>query len=170
METIIGLNHALVVLDCDGPLDRMSTHPRENLFGVLRRLLNDCNKFDELLHATAQNAVVTEIYHPLHHPRDVCGRDNEGEIVSRTDGDSIETPVLTVQQAFQPIWSVLQLSDPSEMEFPARAIEEMESLLSWLESLQQISKTKHLERDALFTIRAAANSKIMASLLQRRGE
>jgi hypothetical protein len=130
METIIGLIHALVVLDCDVPLDRMSTHPLENFFGLLRRLLNDCNKFDELLHAAARNAVVTEIYHSLDHPRDVCGRDNEGEIVSRTDGDRIETPVLTVQQAFQSIWSTLQLSNPSEMEFPARAIEEMESLLS----------------------------------------
>jgi hypothetical protein len=61
MATILGVMLALDKLDCDIPLDRISTHPLENFFGLFRRLLHDCNAFDGLLHAAARNVIVNEI-------------------------------------------------------------------------------------------------------------
>jgi hypothetical protein len=168
MGTIVAVIHALVILDCDVPLDRISTHPLENFFGLLRRLLHDCNRFDEFLHATARNAIVNEIHHELHHKRDICGRENEGGTVSRTEKGISVTPTFTAEHAVRHIWMALSLSSANKMELTTKEMQEIETVMSWLESLERISTTKRLERDAHFAIRATANSKILASLLQDR--
>jgi hypothetical protein len=53
MSTIIGVIYALIIINGDTPLDRISTHLLENFFGLLRRILHDCNKFEECLHPAA---------------------------------------------------------------------------------------------------------------------
>jgi hypothetical protein len=82
MATIVGLIFGLLERQCDLPLDRISKHHVENFFGLLRRLLHDWNKFEELLHAMRRNAIVSDIFDELKHLRKVCGRANAGGIVS----------------------------------------------------------------------------------------
>jgi hypothetical protein len=91
ISTIIGVIYALIMIDGGIPLDRISTHPLENFFGLLRLILHDCNKFEEFLHAAARNVIVNEIFHELGHPRDICGRENQGGVVSGISGKT--TPI-----------------------------------------------------------------------------
>jgi hypothetical protein len=86
MATIIGLIYGVTEFEWDLPLDRIFTHPLENFFGLLRRLLHDCNRFQELLHTAARNAIVADLYEELGHPRDICGHENANGIVSRQTG------------------------------------------------------------------------------------
>jgi glutaminase len=90
MAIVISLIFALQVLDCDIALDRISTHPTGNFFGLLRKLLYDRNKLSELVHAGARNVIVTAIVDELRHPRDICGRENLGRVVSQTEGRTFE--------------------------------------------------------------------------------
>jgi hypothetical protein len=78
MSAIIGLMYALVELDWELPLDRISTHPLENFCGPPRRLVHDCSRFDELLHVASGNAIMSQISDGLQHPRDICGQVNAG--------------------------------------------------------------------------------------------
>jgi hypothetical protein len=103
MSTIIGVIYALITIDGDIPLDRISTHPLEIFFGLLRQILHDCNKFEEFLHAMTQNVIVNEIFHELGHPRDICGRENQGGVVSRTSGKTIPDPKFTAAEAVEQI-------------------------------------------------------------------
>jgi hypothetical protein len=57
MNTLIGLIYALGTIGKDLPLDRISTHRLENEFGLLQRILHDCNNFDEFVHAVSRNVV-----------------------------------------------------------------------------------------------------------------
>jgi hypothetical protein len=110
MATILGVMLALDKLDCDIPLDRISTHPLENFFGLLFRLLHDCNAFDELLHV-ARNVIVNEIYGQLGHSRDICGRTNVGGIVSTKDDRPLPQPRFSSFEASRQILAILQLPD-----------------------------------------------------------
>jgi hypothetical protein len=92
MARILGVMLALDKLDCDIPLDSISMHLLENFFGLLRRLLHDCNAFGELLHAAARNVILNEIDGQLGHSRDICGRANVGGIVSTKDGRTLPQP------------------------------------------------------------------------------
>jgi hypothetical protein len=109
MSTIIGVLCALIMIDGDIPLDRISIHPLENFFGLLRWILHDCNKFEEFLHTAARNVIVHEIFHELCHPRDICGRKNQGGFVSRTFGKTIPDPKFTAAEAVKQIWAILPL-------------------------------------------------------------
>jgi hypothetical protein len=60
----------------DLPLDRISTNPLENVVGLLRRFLHDWNRFDEVPHGTARNAIVNRLCHELGHPQRICGWEN----------------------------------------------------------------------------------------------
>jgi hypothetical protein len=166
MATIAGLLYTLHDLDGDIPLDRLSTHPLENFFGLLRRLLHDCNKFDELLRAAARNSIIAEIFHELDHPRDICGRENQGGVVSRDQGRELEDPTFTVEDAAEQILDTVRLYKSGRGGFTDQALAKMEKVMLWIESLERITSTKFMEQGGHFTIRATANSKIMASLLQ----
>jgi hypothetical protein len=168
MSTIIGILSALRLVPDDIPLDRISTHPLENFFGLLRRLLHDCNSYDELLHGAARNAIVNEIYQELGHPRDICGRENAAGIVS-TEGQ-VELPLLPcdMDDALEQIFRTLLMPQSSDPTLTSQELDAMTPVMTWLESVQELSSTPYLERRAHFTIRGTANSKIMASILQRR--
>jgi hypothetical protein len=56
----------------------------ENFFGLMRRLLHDCNSFDEVLRAMARNSIVNEVFLELQHPLDIAQRANLGGIFART--------------------------------------------------------------------------------------
>jgi hypothetical protein len=58
------------------------------------------------------------------------------------------------------------LSDSREKQFPGEVLEQMDNVMLWLESIEQISSTKFMEHGGHFTIRVTTNSKIMASLFQ----
>jgi hypothetical protein len=108
IATIFGVMLALDKLDCDISLDRISTHPLENFFGLLRRLLHDFNAFDELRHAAAQNLIINEIYGQFGHSRDICGRANVGAIVSLKDGRILPQPTFGSVEASRQILAILQ--------------------------------------------------------------
>jgi hypothetical protein len=71
IDTIITPISALLEFDFDISLDRTSMQPLENFFGLLRRLVHDCNRFDHLLHATGNNYVVQYVLDQLAHSRDI---------------------------------------------------------------------------------------------------
>jgi hypothetical protein len=71
MTTVMGLIWASNEFRFDIPLDRISTHPLENFFDLLRWMLHDCHKFDEVVHAAARNAIVHHLDENLAHPRTV---------------------------------------------------------------------------------------------------
>jgi hypothetical protein len=60
---LMGMICALRTISTDFPDDRISTHPVESLFGFLRRLVRECDQFDDLLHGTARNIVMNESLH-----------------------------------------------------------------------------------------------------------
>jgi hypothetical protein len=168
MATILGVILALDELDCDIPLDRISTHPLENFFGLLRRLLHDCNTFTELRHAAARNMTVNEIYAELGHPREICGRVNAGGIVSMKEGRRLPQPAFTSYEAAVQILGILQFPAPGTADSSPAAFGQMEKVLQWLEQLDEASSTKNMERGSHFSIRGTSNSRIMASFLQGR--
>jgi hypothetical protein len=86
LATTATLIAALRTIECDIPLDRIGTDPLENFFGLLRRLLHDCNMFAEVRHAIARNCAVHRVMDELGHPRNIRGRANTGGIVSRRTG------------------------------------------------------------------------------------
>jgi hypothetical protein len=154
--------------DREIPLDRISTHPLENFFGLLRRLLHDCNRFDEVLHGAAKNAIVNRVYHELGHPVEICGRANVAGIVNAT-GDKPETaPTFTSQQAYEQIMTAFEISQFPDRQLDEMAILQIEEVFDWLQVLNSPTMTAQIETGRYFVIRATANSKIMASLLQRR--
>jgi hypothetical protein len=166
VSTIIGVIYALIVIDGDIPLDRISIHSLENFFGLLRRILYDCNKFEEFLHAATRNVIINEIFHELGHPRDICGRDNEDGAVSRTSGKTIPDPKFTVAEAVKQIWATLPLGASPHMYVSSEDVEKMDKVMARLEKIERVTSTKQIIHDDHFTIRTTANSKIMASLLQ----
>jgi hypothetical protein len=168
MATVAGVLYALVVIDGDIPLDRISTHPLENIFGLLRRLLHDCNTFEELLRGAARNSIVNELYHELGHPKHVCGRENQGGVVCSLDGHTLAHPGFTAQEAVEQIWATLQITERGFTPFTDEAYARLGKVLAWLEDIEEACSTRSSKRAGCFTLRATANSKIMASLLQRR--
>jgi hypothetical protein len=168
MSTIIGVIYALIVIDGDILLDPISTHPLENFFGLFRRILHDWNKFEEFFHAGARNVIVNEIFHELGHPRDVCGRENQSEVVNRTSGRTIPNLWFTAAEAAKQIWSTLPLGASPHTYVSSEDAEKMDKVIAWLEKIERVTSTKQIIRHGHFTIWATANSKIMASLLQGR--
>jgi hypothetical protein len=166
MPTIIGVIYALIMIDGDIPLDRISTHPLENFFGLVRWILHNCNKFEEFLHAAARNVIVNEIFHELGHPRDNCGRENQGGVVSRTFGKIILDPKFTAAEAVKQIWATLPLGASPHTYVSSEDAEKMDKVMAWLEKIERVTSIKQIIRDGHFMIRVTANSKIMASLLQ----
>jgi hypothetical protein len=105
MATIISLIFTLTVLKRYIPLDHIGTRPLENFFGLLRKLLQGCNKFSEFLHAAARSVIVTVIIDELRRPRDMGGRENLGGVVSQTEGRTFEDPQYTPKEAEKHIWT-----------------------------------------------------------------
>jgi hypothetical protein len=64
------------------PLDRLSTHPEENCFGLLRRICRNHNYFAQVVHHSARQCLVGECLKELGHPSNVCKRGNLGECVA----------------------------------------------------------------------------------------
>jgi hypothetical protein len=168
MATIIGMIFAFTILDCDIPLDRSRTHPLENFSGLLRKLLYDCNKFNEFLHTTARNAIVTARFDEVRHLRDIYGRENLGGAFSQTEGRAFKDPQCTPEEAEKHIWATLAVSNAEDAQFALEegVIRDMTKVLVWLEELAEMSSAKRMEDAGHFVIRPTANLKIMASLLQ----
>jgi hypothetical protein len=168
MSTIIKMIHALIMIDGDIPLNRISTHPLENFLGLLRRILHDCKKFDEFLHGVARNVIVSEIFHELGYPCDICDRENQGGVVNWTSGKAIPDPKFTAAEAVEQIWVTLPLGASPHTYVSSEDAEKIDKVMAWLEKIERVTSTKQIICDGHFTIRATANSKIMASLLQGR--
>jgi hypothetical protein len=168
MTTVAGLVCALDHLNCDIPLDRISTHPLENFFGLLRRLLHDCNLFTELLHAAARNCVVQRVMKRLCHPRDICGRANTGGIVARKAGAVHCVPRQPPAYTFEGI--LYSLETPALIDQPGNEAKLLQLIdaFDWIVDLHNETDTPWVRHGERFLIRAGSNSKIMASFLQRR--
>jgi hypothetical protein len=176
MTTIIGIISALETIEADIPLDRISTHPLENFFGLLRRLLHDCNRFEELLHAAARNCVVGTTMNELDHPKDICKRENTGGIVSRMAGGIHIVPKCCAEAIVKGIICSLDTQRLLDAPGDASYLNELESVLDsfhWIAALHKESRTPYVDRGRHYVIRGTSNSKIMASFLQlqkgRRG-
>jgi hypothetical protein len=168
MTTVAGLIGALAHLDCDIPLDRISTHPLENFFGLLRRLLHDCNLFTELLHAAARNLVVQRVMNEMGHPRNICGRANTGGIVARNRGGVDCLPEQPPVDIFEGI--LYSLETPALIDEPGNAakLSQLIDAFDWIVDLHNETNTPWVRHGERFLIRAGSNSKILASFLQRR--
>jgi hypothetical protein len=175
MATTIAIVTALHKILCDIPLDRIGTHPLENFFGLLRRLLHDCNMFAELLRAMAKNCVVQRVMDDLYSPRNICGRANTGGIVSRRHGGVSCIPTLgskvpggDEQQLLEGILASLDmqqlLDGPPNDPRLLRVIDAFE----WIVDLHNDTMTPWVDHSKGFCVRGTANSKIVASFLQRR--
>jgi hypothetical protein len=168
MNTVLGLIFASRNWHRDLPLDRMSTHPLENFFGLLRRLLHDCNEYEELVHAAAKNAIVTQICSELHYPSNVCGRVNTARIVSKSVGgeslmgienvhnfvDDIMTAVSTyLSTGFVPTEDWFEISNLTS------------GIREWLFHFVEISSTKHIEKGAFVDFHQNSGHEIMSHLM-----
>jgi hypothetical protein len=112
--------------------------------------------------------IVTAIINELRHPRKIYGQENLGGVISQTKGRTLEDPQSTPEEAEKHIWATFAVSNVEDAQFAlGGAIRDMTKRMVWLEELAEISSTKLMENAELFVIRATANSKIMASLLQR---
>jgi hypothetical protein len=165
MSTMAALICALEEFGFDLPLDRLSSHPLENFFGLLRRLLNDCNMFQELLRAAARNCVVQRVQDSLGHPRDVCGRINVAGVVGRHEHGIDIICEKGPEHVFQGIIHSLDTigaidrSEKDKLQCICEAYD-------WIVDLHHESMTPHVQKGEHFTIRKASNSKIVASFLQ----
>ena len=112
--------------------------------------------------------IVSEIHSELGDPREICGRVNPGGTVCTKEGLKLPQPSFTSYQAAVQILAILQVPASGGCDLPPAAIDQMEKVMQWLEQLESMSSTKHLEKGAHFLIRGTSNSKIMASLLQTR--
>jgi hypothetical protein len=158
MNAVIALIYALVAVDVDLPLDRISTHPLENFFGLLRRILHDCNTFDELLHAAARNTVVDEVFQQLDVRRDICGRENTAGIVSTADDKNCHEIDFDVDEIFN---AITVLVNSSITHAPDR--DPVAQLgLDWLSEMNRITMTSHVAKGSRVVVRGASASKIMA--------
>jgi hypothetical protein len=168
MNTVLGFIFALRNLKFDIPLDRMSTHPLENFFGLLRRLLHDSNDFDALLRATAKNAVVNEVYHELKHPFDICGRANTAGVVSRRKGGQTLNAVCGVSEFFGNLMDTVHTYvragyPPCKDWFEFSGLSD--ALHDWLVDCERISSTRAIEQGADVTVRRRSNRNIMGNVM-----
>jgi hypothetical protein len=94
------------------------------------RFSRDCNKFEEFLHAAARNVIVNEIFHELGHSRDICGRENQGGVVSRTSGKTIPGPKFTAAEAIEQIWATRTLGASPHTYVSSEDAEKMDKVIS----------------------------------------
>jgi hypothetical protein len=168
MSTIAALICALNQFDFDLPLDRLSTHPLENFFGLLRRLVHDCNMFHDVLHPVARNCVVQHVCDALGHRQSIRRRINLVGVVSRNElGIEILSENGPEQICRGFLYSLNTLTLIDQAADPAKLSCVIDSF-DWLVGLHQGSMTAHIHRGERFVIRSTANSKIMASFLQKR--
>jgi hypothetical protein len=158
MNTVIALIHALTAIPNDLPLDRIGTHPLENFFGLLRRILHDCNKFDELLHAAARNVIVNEILADLDADRTICGRANTAGVVSAVSDEDCHEIDFDDEEIDKAITELIHLSITHASELTDNAHLGMR----WLTEFNRISMTSLIEKGINVSIRGASASRIMA--------
>jgi hypothetical protein len=161
MSTVIGVIYAILKNPEDLPLDRIGTHPLENFFGLLRRILHDCNKFDELVHAAARTIVVDEAFEELRHPRNICGRKNVGGVVSKISDVGASNIPCNPNVIFAAIQDLVQISLTETPE----TVNAAPGML-WLRAFHQGSVTDAIEKDRNIVIRGTSSSHIMAGLLK----
>jgi hypothetical protein len=163
MNTVIGLIFALARITENIPLDRIGTHPLENLFGLLRRILHDCNRFDELLHAVARTIVVDQIFEDLKYHRDICGRKNVGGVVSKYNAESTEC-IIDPEPTYKDIQKLVRtvLHDPS-------ADIDDNPAMKWLCAFNEDSMTDEIRREIAVLLRITSNGQILPKLIQRMG-
>jgi hypothetical protein len=161
MNTVIGLIFALAKIKGDIPLDRIGTHPLENFFGLLRRILHDCNRFDELLHAVARTMVVDEVFEDLGHPRDICGRKNVGGVVCKFDPECPDLqvdPEPTYKNIINLVNDLLHGSTGNIKNAPG---------MKWLREFNEASMTDAIRREGTVLLRITSSNDIMSNILQR---
>lgn len=85
-------------------------------------------------------------------------------------GEAGETlaPSFTAGEAVSEILATLVLPLSSASALSVTASDKMEKVMKWLGDIEEASSTPDMERRSHFGVRGAANSKIMASLLQGR--
>jgi hypothetical protein len=162
MNTVIGLLYSLLNIDEDIPLDRIGTHPLENFFGLMRRVLHDCNRFDEFIHGVARTIVIDKAFEELRHTRKICGRKNVGGVVCTfCDENSFEFP-FEPEVAYEAIQDLVQRS-------LLGSIENIDIVpgLRWLRELNDASITDEIKKDGTVLVRSNANSRIMAGLIKK---
>jgi hypothetical protein len=168
LNTVIGLASALLTYDSPLPLDRLTTHPLENFFGLMRRLLHDCNSYEEVMRAMARNAIVNEVFLKLHHPLDIAQRENLSGVIAHQD-DALE-----LVPEFPPAFALSKLTEATVIIGNPDAIPDgtqidaIDAVFDWLRILYEKTRTERSEKEKDFTFRASANSRIMASLVQKR--
>jgi hypothetical protein len=169
MNTVLGFIFALRNWHRDLPLDRMSTHPLENFFGLLRRLLHDCNEYEALVHAAAKNVIVTEVCSELHHPSNVCGRVNTAGIVSQSVGGESLMGIENIQNFVDDIMTAVSTYLSTGF-VPTEDWFEISNLTSgvqeWLFHFVEISSTKHIEKGAFVDFHQNSGHEIMSHLMQ----
>jgi hypothetical protein len=168
LNTVIGLASALMTYGSALPLDRLTTHPLENFFGLMRRLLHDCNSYEEVLRAMARNSVINEVFIKLHHPLEIAQRANLSGVVA-DPADHLELlPGFPPTFVLSKLIEAAQIARDPEAVPDATEIDSIDAVFDWLRNLHELTATKRSEKEKDFTIRASANSKIMASLVQKR--
>jgi hypothetical protein len=168
INTVIGLASAMSTYGKELPLDRLTTHPLENFFGLMRRLLHDCNSFSEVLRAMARNSIVNEVFVEIQHPLDIAQRANLGGIVASPTDDGLDLiPAFKPSEAFSRLTDApVIIHNLEEIPNPSR-VEEIDAVFDWLQVIYEKTKTSQLEKEKELVIRASANSKIMAFLVQK---
>jgi hypothetical protein len=164
MNTVIGLIFALARIEGDIPLDRIGTHPLENFFGLLRRILHDRNRFDELLHAAARTIVVDNMFQELEHPRDICGRKSVGGVVCKFNPEEhVEPPVDP-----EPIYNDIQTLVSILLVDSLANIDETPGM-KWLCAFNNDSMTAEIMREGAALLRINSSSRILPDLIQGQG-
>jgi hypothetical protein len=109
MNTVPGFIYGLVTIKGDLLLDRIGTHPLENFFGLLRRILHDCDRFDEFLHAVTRTIIVDDAFEELRHHRNICGLTNIGGVVCKFDDTDAGQAAFDLDSAYDEIQAFVQL-------------------------------------------------------------
>jgi hypothetical protein len=130
---------------------------------LLRRILHDCNRFDELLHAVARTIVVDKIFQDLEHSRDICGRRNVGAVVCKFDLESPDC-IADHETTYQDIHKLVK----DLLHDSARNISDSPGMI-WLHRFNRDSMTDEIRREQTWLLRITSNSDILPNLLQRMG-
>jgi hypothetical protein len=129
-------------------------------------LFTPYNKFEELLHAIARNVIVDRVFEDLRHPRNIWGRENTAGVVCKFSDDGFSGIETNIDEIFQSMIALFDMSvrtSPGASSYTTLGIE-------WLVRFNAISVTNYIQDGQDFMIRGTANSKIMASILQKPSE
>jgi hypothetical protein len=165
-NTVLAYIWSIQYIDSNFPLDRLSTHPTENFFGNLRRICNDSNTFQDILHFTARNQVVQECISRIQYPSQICGRENLGGVVTLgEDGLTLITEIPPKDIAFS-LFTLFEISYQKNKKIEEEELGRIEIIMKWMQNLKDDGQTSKMAAEKCFSIRASSNSKIISELLQ----